>query len=105
MAPHVEAGSYRFRFTNACISRVGSSVKNDSPKTFTMERGDASLGQRVPYGIFNSLTVTITRQDCTVSGNILGQAVTDPFTLTSSPTLTSSQVCRTSGVRKRDGLP
>ena len=39
-----EACAYRFRFTNACISRVGSSVRNDSPKTLTLRSTDSVSG-------------------------------------------------------------
>jgi hypothetical protein len=64
-----------------------NSAAADSPKTFTMQRGDATAAQQTAYGIFNSLTVTITRQDCTISGTILGQKLTDGTSLTSSPTV------------------
>src|ERR1700757_5258711 len=36
--------AYRFLFTNACISRVGSSVRNDSPNTFTLRFTDSVSG-------------------------------------------------------------
>lgn len=63
-----------------------NSSSADSPKTFTMQRGDATAAQQAAYGIFNSLTVTITRQDCTISGSILAQKLTDGTSLTGSPT-------------------
>ena len=35
---------YRFLFTKACISRVGSSVRNDSPNTLTLRFTDSVSG-------------------------------------------------------------
>lgn len=58
----------------------------DSIKTFTVEEGGAVRAHKFAYGLVNSLGYTITRDEATVKGKIIGQNITDGITLTSTPT-------------------
>lgn len=58
----------------------------DAPKTFTVERGDATRAFEFAYGLFNSLKMEFGREGCELSGTMLGQEIDDGITLTASPT-------------------
>lgn len=58
----------------------------DAPKTFTVEWGDATRALEFAYGLVNSLKLSFSRDGCELSGSMLGQAIDDAITLTSSPT-------------------
>lgn len=58
----------------------------DSPATYTIEVGDSTRAQKFTYGLFNGLTLTFSRDGCELTGNIIGQALTDGVALTASPT-------------------
>lgn len=58
----------------------------DAPKTFTVEWGDATRALEFAYGLVNSLKLAFSRDECMITGTMLGQEVDDAITLTSSPT-------------------
>lgn len=53
----------------------------DTPKTFTVEWGDATRALEFAYGLVNDLTLSFDRDGCELSGTMLGQAITDAITL------------------------
>src|ERR1044072_2287948 len=66
---------------------VTSKTAADTPKSFTMQVGDASAAQEVNGGLFTSLDISVSQEEATASGSILGQVWDDAATLDSSPTL------------------
>lgn len=58
----------------------------DTIKTFTVEEGGAVRAHKFAYGLVNSLGYSITRDEATVKGKIIGQNISDAITLTSTPT-------------------
>jgi hypothetical protein len=58
----------------------------DTPKTFTVEWGDATRALEFAYGLVNALTLSFSRDGAELSGTMLGQAIDDGITLTGSPT-------------------
>lgn len=73
-------GGYTWAFTT-------NKAAADTPKSFTMQVGDPSAAQEVNGGLFTSLDLTVTQDEATASGAILGQTWDDSATLDSSPTL------------------
>lgn len=59
----------------------------DTPKTFTVEWGDATRALEWNYGLTRDLTLSFSRDSAELSGLMLGSAVTDAITLTSTPTV------------------
>jgi hypothetical protein len=58
------------------------------PQTYSIEQGEtATRAQKFAYGLITKLGYKITRQDASISGNIMAQQVTDGITMTSSPTV------------------
>lgn len=73
-------GGYTWSFTP-------SSSADDTPKTFTIERGNAVRAHRAPFGMINELTLNFDRGGApTVGGSVIAAALEDGVTLTSSPT-------------------
>lgn len=59
----------------------------DTFKTFTIEKGSSAGAERFTHGVFNNMTLRWTRDaEAAINGNILGQALSEQITLTSSPT-------------------
>ena len=58
----------------------------DTNKTFTIEGGSSGRAHRFGYGLVTAFTRTFTRDECTASGSILGQALEDDVTITPTPT-------------------
>lgn len=56
-------------------------------KTYTLQKGDATAAQQVANLIINNLQLSISRQECTVSGGGIATAINNSATLTSSPTM------------------
>lgn len=61
----------------------------DAVKTFTVENGQygvATLGRQIPYSVLTQLAFKIAANGDNVdlSGNLIGQAMVDPFTLTTA---------------------
>lgn len=75
----VETGVYLWEHT--LTTRV-----TNTRKTFTIEQGDGAAAQKITYGAFTSLNLDLGETDQQVSGEIIGQAVNNAATLTSSPT-------------------
>lgn len=74
-------GAYRWTFQPSVTGA-------DSPKTFTVEQGDsATRTHRFTYGIVSALGMTFNRQNLTLSGSMIGRAITDGVAQTASPTL------------------
>lgn len=61
---------------------------NEAPtrKTFTVEKGDATLASKAAYGIFHSLGLTFNREDYTATAGMFAGKRTDGITLTPTPT-------------------
>ncbi len=58
----------------------------DANKTFTVEQGSAERAHKFTYGLFTALGMKFTRDECSLSGSMMGSAITDSITLTSTPT-------------------
>lgn len=56
------------------------------PQTYTFEQGDAQRAHKMAYGIVTKLGYKITRDEATVSADLLARQITDAITLTTSPT-------------------
>jgi len=54
----------------------------DTPKTYTIEWGDATRALEFNYGLVNALTLSFSRDACELSGTMLGSAITDAITMT-----------------------
>jgi hypothetical protein len=78
-ATHTNAptGSYKWVFDT-------STYNPDTPQTFTFERGNAFRGRKIGYGLITDYGLDMTRKGISHSGSWIGQAVTDPFTLTAA---------------------
>ena len=57
-----------------------------TPQTYTAQQGDAVRAHQCAYGIFMDFGYKFTRKDVSVSGKLMGQALSDGITLGSSPT-------------------
>ncbi len=55
-------------------------------KTFTVEMGSSVRAHEMKYGMVNSLSIDFTRDEVTVGGSMIGHALSDGITLTSTPT-------------------
>ncbi len=60
---------------------------DDAPKTFTIEQGSAFRAHRFANGIITEYTWGWSRDEIELGGSLLGRAIEDGITLTSSPTL------------------
>ena len=58
----------------------------DTPKTYTIEWGDATRALEFNYGLVNALTLSFSRDACELSGTMLGSAITDAITMTGGTT-------------------
>lgn len=58
----------------------------DTPQTYTVETGQAARAQRFLYGMWTEFAIQFNREEVTVSGTMIGQAITDGITLTADPT-------------------
>lgn len=75
----VVAGVYSWAFTP-------SSNSPDSPKTFTIEQGDATTARKFSYGLVSSLKITHDKEAIAFDGSMIGKTLAVGQTLTSSPT-------------------
>jgi hypothetical protein len=57
-----------------------------TPKTYTIEQGDAVRAHKWVYGLFTSWGYKGSRADFTCDGTMIGQLLQDNITMTSSPT-------------------
>jgi len=58
----------------------------DTAKTFTVEQGSSVRAHKYTYGLFTALGMKFSRDACEIDGSMLGSAMTDGITMTSSPT-------------------
>lgn len=72
-------GAYRYTFTS-------NTFGDDSPKTFTIEQGSGVRAHRMSNAIFTEYTWNWSRESIELGGTVLGRAIEDGVTLTSSPT-------------------
>lgn len=63
-----------------------SQTAADTVKTYTVEAGGAVRAHEFSYGLVRNLGYTITRDEATVKGNMIGRRLTDGITMTSTPT-------------------
>lgn len=63
-----------------------SNAAEDTPATFTVEQGSSTRAHKFAYGLVNALNLKFSRNGNELSGTMLGQALTDGITLTSTPT-------------------
>lgn len=54
----------------------------DTPKTYTVEYGSLTRGERFAYGLITGCDMSFARTGISLTGDMLGQQMTDPFTLT-----------------------
>lgn len=59
----------------------------DTIKTYTVEIGSPARAMKFTYGLVQELTMTFTRNEATLSGTMIGQALQDDITMTASPTV------------------
>src|SRR5438045_3729478 len=64
----------------------GSSTAEDTVATYTIEQGSAARAQKFTFGQLTSLTLSGTREEISMSGDIIGKGFTDGITLTATPT-------------------
>lgn len=57
-----------------------------APQTFTIQQGDSTHAHSFAYGLFTTFGYKGDRKSFTVSGNTIGQPLSDGITLTSNPT-------------------
>lgn len=56
------------------------------PQTFTIQQGDSTHAHSFAYGLFTTFGYKGDRKSFTISGNTIGQPLSDGITLTSNPT-------------------
>ncbi len=79
-APTLQGTSaYKWTFTPAQNSE-------DTIKTYTVEHGSSVRAAKFTYGLLRELTMTFNRKECSLSGTMLGQALTDGISMTSGAT-------------------
>lgn len=78
-------GAYRWTFNPATFGA-------DSPKTATVEVGQALRAHRTPFTMLTGLSFDVSRDDCAVGGTVMAQRLEDGVTLTASPTQTAAEV-------------
>lgn len=63
-----------------------SSTAADTPKTFTVEQGDAVRAHKWANGIVTALELGFSREECSIDGAMMGKALQDGITMTATPT-------------------
>jgi hypothetical protein len=69
----------------------------DTPKTYTIEQGSSYRAMRFAYGLVSGLTLTMNREECTLSGSMFGQALTDDVNMSTNATISLLGVGTVSG--------
>lgn len=80
-APAQQESTTAYLWTN-----TPSQTAVDTVKTYTIEVGGAVRAHKFAYGLVNNLGYTITREEATVKGSMIGQRLTDGITMTATPT-------------------
>lgn len=65
---------------------TASSSSADSPKTFTVEQGGSVRAQKFSYALINALKLAFKRDELSLEGSMIGQALQDGIVMTASPT-------------------
>lgn len=86
-APSQQGGTSAYKWTFA-----SSHNSADTVKTFTVEQGDSVRAHKFTYGIMNALTMTFGRDEVKFSGSMMGTALQDGITMTSTPTSIAQQL-------------
>lgn len=87
--------------TGKLWSFASTSDDADDPATFTIEQGSSVRAHKFTFGMVTGLTLSFSNDGCKVDGSIMGQALSDGITLTSTPTEIALQpVMRTEVVLK-----
>lgn len=63
---------------------ISSTTGDDNPKTYTVEHGSTVRGDRFSYGLITEFSMTFNRSSIEIGGSMMGRAITDPFTLTTT---------------------
>jgi hypothetical protein len=64
-----------------------NSFDADTPKTYTVEQGDAVRAQRAVYGMISDLTMEWSREEVTLDGTMATRRIEDGITLTPGGTM------------------
>lgn len=62
------------------------STAPDSPKTLTIEKGDANRAWKAAYGLIGELSMEYTREGISLDGSGMARLLTDGVTMTAAPT-------------------
>jgi hypothetical protein len=73
-------GAYRWTFNS-------NSFGADTPKTYTIEQGDAVRAHRVTHGLISEMSFEYDREEITLDGTMLGRSIEDGITLTAGATM------------------
>lgn len=60
-----------------------TSTATDTRKTYTVEHGSGERGMKFVHGLVTGLTMNFSREECTLTGTMLGKALQDNTALTS----------------------
>lgn len=66
----------------------------DAPKTFTVQQGDATRAHQFSYMLVTGFGLNFTRDSVKLTGDAIGQAITDNISLTGAPTTIALQPVR-----------
>lgn len=65
---------------------IPAATTSDAPKSLTIERGDATIAERVAGALLTGMDLTFRRDSIDMSGDGMARAIATGITLTSSPT-------------------
>ena len=80
-APAKQAATAAYLWANTMAQSAADTVK-----TYTVEVGGSVRAHEFSYGLVRNLGYTITRDEATVKGSMIGQRIADGITMTGSPT-------------------
>jgi len=75
----IHTGAFTWTFDSATFG-------DDAPKTFTLEQGSSVRAHKVTNGIITAFNLDWSRSETKIGGTLMGNAITDGITMTSSPT-------------------
>ncbi len=79
--PSASGGTYTWTFTP-------TSDGPDTVKTYTVEEGSSVRAHKVTYGLVNTLELSFDREKVEISGEMIGQRISDGITLTAGTAVT-----------------
>lgn len=80
-APVQQAATAAYKWTAAMAQTV-----EDTIKSYTVEVGSPTRAHKFTHALVNNLGYSISRDEATIKGSIIGRAITDAITMTASPT-------------------